>query len=196
MSTPAAPQPAQGPALNVPPRKSGLPSWLIPTLAIIVALGVGLLGGILIGQHTGAAAQASSRSGFAGRGFGAGGFGGESGSGTGGSGTATPGAGGFAGGGFTSGTIQSISGDKMVVKTVQGTTVTVTTDSSTKISKTSSASLSDLKVGERVTAVGKSTGSGSVTATTVTEGGVLGGAGGFGGFRGGAGGGSGTGSAN
>ena len=172
---------APGPAIVVPPARKGLPRWVTPVLAIVVALGIGLFGGILIGQHTGTAASASGvRAGFGGGGFGGGNFGGGTGgAGSTGGSTARP-RGGFAGG-FTSGTVVSVSGDKMVIKTTQGTDVTVTTTPSTTVTKSSKVSLSDLKAGETVTAIGQPDGSGNVTATTVTEGGVAGRFGGFGG---------------
>jgi hypothetical protein len=180
---------APGPAIVVPPARKGLPRWVTPVLAIVVALGVGLFGGILIGQHTGTAASASGVR----AGFGGGNFGGTGGTGSTGGSTARPGSG-FAGG-FTSGTVVSVSGDKMVIKTTQGTDVTVTTTPSTTVTKSSKVSLSDLKAGESVTAIGQPDSSGNVTATTVTEGGVTGRFGGFGGRGtggGGAGGNTGT----
>jgi hypothetical protein len=159
MSNSSAPTPA-------PVKKAGA-RWVTPALAIVAALVVGTLGGILIGQSTASASQAGSRSGgpagFSatgrpGGGFGGGGFGGG-------------------GGGFTSGTIVSINGNNIVVKNQQGTDVNVTATSTTTVTKTAPSGLSDLKAGDTVTAIGQPDSSGNVTARSIAEGQLRGGGG-------------------
>jgi hypothetical protein len=152
------------------PQRQSSTRWLIPTLGAVAAIGIGLVGGIVIGQNTASARPAASSSAFGGQ-FGS--------SGTGGSGTGAAGgtasgsangAQGFAAGGFTSGTVVSVSGDKLVVKSAAGTDITVTTTSATKVTKQQTVKLSDLTAGERVTAIGTPGGNGAITAATISEG--------------------------
>ncbi|MHC5797170.1 hypothetical protein ACVXZ4_13540 [Lacisediminihabitans sp. FW035] len=178
LTPPTNPAPAgESPAFSAgaptpPPRRK----WLTPTLALVAVLVVGVFGGVLIGHATASSAQGVSAGGFS-RGLNGGG-------GTGGAGGA-----GFGGGGFTSGTIVSVSGSTMVVKAQDGTQKTVTIASSTRVTKTSSASVSDLKAGQTVTVIGATGSNGDIAATSVSEG-----ARGFGGrLGGGAGSGSGSG---
>lgn len=159
---PVAPSAATAPL----PQRRCTTRWLIPTLGAIVAVGIGLIGGIAIGQNT-ASDSAASSSAF-GRQFGPGA--GAGGTGSGGAQRA------FGAGGFISGTVVSVSGDKLVVKSATGTDITVTTTSTTRVTKQQSVTLSDLTAGERVTAVGTPTGSnGAITATTISEGTPFGG---------------------
>ncbi|MEO7006501.1 MAG: DUF5666 domain-containing protein [Terrimesophilobacter sp.] len=154
--------PPMPPAAATPPQRPRL-RWITPTLAIVAALAIGLFGGILIGHNTSASAQGPSGN-FAARG------GGQAG-------------GNFArsaGGNFTSGTIVSINDGTIVIKTRAGNE-TVTTTSSTRVSKTSKSSISALKTGQTVTVVGTKDSSGNLTASSVSEG--------AGGLRGGLGGG-------
>ncbi len=104
----------------------------------------------------------------------------------------------------TIGTLQSIDGSTLTVATFNrgagganggggaaagvGNTTTVTTGSSTKFYKTVSGALSDIKVGDRVTAMGTPAGDNTVTAARITDIGTMN-AGGFAGFGGGNGGG-------
>ncbi len=134
-----------------------LQRWLIPLLALVAALAVGLFGGIIIGQNTSPALthRASFGAGFAGR----------------------PGnpAGRLAtAGGFTTGTIVSVSGNTMVIKTKSGSQVTVTTDASTKVTRTTTTTLSTLKPGDKVSAIGKTDSNGTVIAKSISEGTVRG----------------------
>jgi hypothetical protein len=165
LPTPPPPGPARNPA-------SG--RFVVPILGAVVAVGIGLVGGIFIGQNT-AQAQNSTAGGVT-RQFGAGGAG------------AGGGVGAFAAGGFTSGTVVSVSGDSVVIKTAAGTDVTVRTTSTTKVTKQATTRLSALAAGERVTAVGTPGTNGAITATTISEGTTL-----RGGFGRGAGGGAGAG---
>jgi hypothetical protein len=174
MSTPSNPAPPSPEAPGAPmagpaaPRSGGATRWLIPALALVAAIVVGLFGGILIGQNTASANQlASGRGAFP----------------AGVSATNRAG-GGFGGGGqgnATAGTIVSISGDTIVVKTRQGTTVTVTATDATTVTESKAGNISDLKAGDTVTAIGQNDGSGNVKATVISEGSL--GFGGFGGQR-------------
>lgn len=167
---PSSPEPPRNTPAAAPRRK-----WLTPTLVLVAVLVVGVFGGVLIGHATASSAQGANASGFS-RGLNGGTGGGAGGTG-------------FAGGGFTSGTIVSISGTTMVVKAQDGTQKTVTTSSTTRVSKTSTATLPDLKAGQSVTVVGTAGSNGDIAATSVSEG-----ARGFGGRPGGATGGAGSGS--
>ncbi|MBV9411392.1 MAG: hypothetical protein JO148_07335, partial [Acidimicrobiia bacterium] len=85
----------------------------------------------------------------------------------------------------TIGTLQSIDGSTLTVATFNrggangangggaggavGNTTTVTTGSSTKFYKTASGTLSDIKVGDRVTATGTPAGTNTVTAARITD---------------------------
>lgn len=152
--TPTAP--ASG--VTAPPPKRAT-RWVTPTLALIAVLAVGIFGGVLIGHAT-SSSNASAASGLS-RGFGAAGGTGS---------TKGIGKAGFAGGSFTSGTIVSASGTTMVLKTKDGTQKTVTIAGSTAVTKTSKATVSELKAGQTVTVVGAAGSSGDIAATTISEG--------------------------
>jgi hypothetical protein len=87
---------------------------------------------------------------------------------------------GGAGGGFTRGTVTGVSGSTITVEAQDGSTVTVTTSSDTTVSVTKEISLSDLAVGDTITANGTVDGT-TVAATRIQKGDL----GGFGGFPGG-----------
>jgi hypothetical protein len=148
--------------------------FVTPALALVAALIVGGVAGVLIGQNTASANNASSlRGGFLGGQNGQGpGFGNRQG------GTGTLGG---ARGGFTAGTITGIDGDTITVKLANGSTVKVTTSDSTTVTKSSTAKVSDLSTGEAITVIGQADSSGDVTATRIAEGTE-----GFGGFGAGA----------
>jgi hypothetical protein len=190
-ASPAAAQPpAEQPAVastapSTPvaaaPAKKSWTRFLTPALALLAALIVGGVAGVLIGQNTASANNASSiRGGFAngqgGEGFP--GFGNHGGAGTGTGGTGTTGG---ARGGFTAGTITAIDGDTITVKEADGTTVKVSTSDSTTVTKTDTSKVSDLSTGETITVIGQADSSGNVTATRISEGDAAG----FGGFGGG-----------
>ncbi len=159
--TPAsAPAPASTQALaSARPPKRPL-RWITPTLAIIAALAVGVVGGVFIGRSGAAHAGPGT---FA-RGQLAGG---------------QAGAGGFAGGGFTAGTIESIDGTTITIKAQNGTKTKVSTSNSTRVSKTSRSSVSALKKGQAITVIGAAGADGTIAATAISEGAGL--RGGFGG---------------
>jgi hypothetical protein len=149
---PLTPEPGSNtPEAPAVPRRN----WLTPTLALLAVLVIGVFGGVLIGHETASWAQASNVGGLSRGGNGA----------TGGAGGT-----GFAGGGLTSGTIVSITGAKMVVTAQDGTTKNITTSSNTRVSTTTTTTLSALKVGQKVTVVGATGSTGDITATSVSEG--------------------------
>ena len=170
-SAPAPPAPAP-PVVVAPaaaPARSGITRWLVPAIALVGVAMIALLGGILIGQHTGGPERAAdfTRSGSqAQNGQGPRGEGGQQ-DRPGQLGKVTrPGA----LGGLTVGTIQSIDGDTIIVKLLDGSTVTVKTTTSTKVAKTAESSVSDLKAGETLMVRGEKDASGSVSATSISEG--------------------------
>jgi hypothetical protein len=176
VTTPVAP--AAGAAT---PAKKNWTRFLTPALALVAALIVGGVAGVLIGQSTASASNASSVRPGAGTGQGGeggfGGFGNRQGTGT-GTGTGTAGG---ARGGFTAGTITSIDGGTITLKLTDGSTVKVSTSDSTTVTKSSTAKVSDLATGETITVTGQADSSGDVTATRIAEGDVA-----LGGFGGGA----------
>ena len=172
-SPPAPVSPAPAPPVVVAPAaalaRSGITRWLVPAIALVGVAMIALLGGILIGQHTGGPERAAdfTRSGSQSQnGQGPRGEGGQQ-DRPGQQGKVTrPGA----LGGLTAGTIQSIGGDTITVKLLDGSTVTVKTTTSTKVTKTAESSVSDLKSGETLMVRGAKDASGSVSATSISEG--------------------------
>jgi hypothetical protein len=154
------------PAGAVPPsQRSSVSSkkrWITPALALVAALAIGLVGGVLIGRD-GASAAGCTPAGFAR------GLAGGQGAGAGGAGAA----GGRALAGLTAGTIVSINGSTIVVKGQDGTQKTIDTSSSTKVMKSTTSSVSALKAGESVTVIGATDSSGNVTAKTISEGAAI-----------------------
>ncbi|RMI43638.1 hypothetical protein EBO15_15460 [Actinomadura harenae] len=86
---------------------------------------------------------------------------------------------------MTAGTVTKVDGDTLYLKTADGKTITVKTNGSTRIQVTKTGTVKDLKTGAMLVIRGTSGGDGSMTATSVNEGG------GFGGRRGQGGGGQG-----
>ena len=179
-SDPVEQQPVAQPAVpaasapGAPTPRAPKASWtkyLTPALALVAALIVGGVAGVLIGQSTANASSASSvRGGF---GNGAGGVGGYGGFGN------RAGGAGSIGGGFTAGTITAIDGGTLTVKLADGSTVKVDTSSSTTVTQTSTTSVDKLAAGETITVVGQKDASGNITATRIAQGQA--GLGGFGG---------------
>jgi hypothetical protein len=151
-----------------PAPKKKATRFITPVLALVAALGIGLFGGVLIGQNTASSAQAS--------GFG----GGQRPDGATGD---TPTGGGGAGGGmggFTSGTVTAVDGDVVTLELEDGSTVTITATDDTTVTTTDDASVSDLAEGDSLTVMGEADADGNVAATSITEG-ASGFGGGFGG---------------
>ncbi|MGN8048106.1 hypothetical protein ACTJKO_00355 [Curtobacterium sp. 22159] len=133
---------------------------LLPGLAVLVALGVGLISGVLIARHQSdvtASGPATSRQ-----------YGAQSGG--------RAGVGGARSGNAMVGTITGVSGDTLTLTTASGSTEKVIVPPTARVSTTQQSSLSALSKGEYVTVLGTGGGSGSITARAVTEGT------GFGGF--------------
>ena len=163
---------APSPAVVTPavtPARTTVVRWLVPALALVAVATIALLGGILIGQHAGGPERAADfiRSGSQpqdeqgprgerrqqdrpGQHVKA----------------ARPGV--F--GDLTVGTIQSVNGDTIIVKLPDDSTVTVKTTDSTKVTKTAQSSVTDLKAGEILMVRGPKDDSGSVSATSISEG--------------------------
>jgi hypothetical protein len=148
-----------------PAPKKKATRFITPVLALVAALGIGLFGGVLIGQNTAGSAQAS-------------GFGGERPDGA--TGEAPTGGTGGGMGGFTSGTVTAVDGDVVTLELEDGTTVTITATDDTTVTTTDDATVSDLAEGDSLTVVGEADADGNVSATSITEG-----ASGFGGGMGG-----------
>jgi hypothetical protein len=167
-TTPAAS--TEGGATVPAAQKTGVARFVTPVLVLIAVLGIGIFGGVLIGQNTASSTQAG--------GMGQGGM--TAPDGAAGGGTAPDGAAGGMGG-FTSGTIVSVDGDTIVLETSDGEQVTVTTSDDTTVTTTEESDVAALATGDTLTVMGEADDAGDVTATTITEGESTG----FGGMGGG-----------
>ncbi|MEW9552710.1 hypothetical protein [Nonomuraea sp. NPDC050783] len=74
------------------------------------------------------------------------------------------------GGGGTFGTVEKVEDGKVYIKTMDGSTVTVTTTDRTTVQIARPGKVTDLEKGSNVTVRGQQGGDGSVTATTITQG--------------------------
>jgi hypothetical protein len=148
-------------------KKKGAARFITPALVLVAVLGLGIFGGVLIGQNTGASATE------------AGGFPSRDGATTGEAPTGTEAGGGM--GGFTSGTVVSIDGDTIVLETSDGEQVTVTTTDDTTVTTTEESDVASLAAGDELTITGEADDAGDVSASSISEG-----ASSFGGFVGGA----------
>jgi hypothetical protein len=159
------------PADTPPPKGSGRPPWLgwAVGAAVVVAAVGGFFGAkALTGKSNSNAVNINTNgtlpqnNGQSGEGGNGGGFGG---------GNFRPGA---------AGTIQSIDGSTLTLNdTRTNTTQKVTTSSSTRVAVSKTATVSDIKKGDRLIVTGTTSGS-TITATNVNDSGT---AGAFGGFR-------------
>jgi hypothetical protein len=183
---------------ELPPRpKRRLVTPLTASLAGILLVALGFLGGVEVQKHS--SSSSASTAGTGGFGARAGGFPGA-GAAAGGGG-ATTGAGAAAGGGTTStaaptaGTVASKDGRTLYVKNTDGTTVKVKTDGNSKVTRNATATVGQIHPGDTVIVQGAKSSSGTLVATqiTATASGVSAFAGLGGGFAGGARGGAGTG---
>lgn len=141
-------------------RRKKLPR-LTAALAIAVALGAGVVGGIEIQKHYGGSSTSSGTGGGAaafasrfgnGRTVGFGGFG-------------RPGGG---AGGVTAGTVTLIRGSTLYVTDASGNTVMVRTSPSSRVTKTVAGTVRTIHPGDAVTVTGTRAGNGSYTASTIT----------------------------
>lgn len=144
-----------------PPRRG--PSRLTLALAAAVVLVAGVLIGIQAQKAFGSSAlPTGQRSGFSG--YGGQPFGGQS-----------PGGQGFGGrqgfGGATVGTVEKISGEQVYLRTMDGSTVKVTTTGATTIEIAQPGKLSDLKTGGTIVVRGQKAADGSVSAVSISQGG-------------------------
>ncbi|MFE2428851.1 hypothetical protein ACFXJ5_19185 [Streptomyces sp. NPDC059373] len=162
--------------LSAPPkRKLPWPTLLLTSSVVAV---LAFTGGVLVekGQSSGSAAPGGAAAAGGAR------FGGAASAGTGGQ---APGGGnaGGAGSGMTAGTVKVVDGSTIYVTDAQGNIIKVKTGKSTQVSVAKSGKVSDLKPGQTVTVRGSQSSSGDITATTVTEGGTVGGFGARGGAQ-------------
>ncbi|WP_214317298.1 hypothetical protein [Nonomuraea sediminis] len=142
-----------------PPRRG--PSRLTLALAAAVVLVAGVLIGIQAQKAFGSSALPSGqRSGFSGFS----GYGGQS-----------PGGQSFGGrqgfGGATVGTVEKISGEQVYLRTMDGSTVKVTTTGATTVEIARPGKLSDLKTGGTIVVRGQKAADGSVSAVSISQGG-------------------------
>src|SRR5579862_266018 len=150
-----------------------LPSLTL-TLTMVVVAGLGVLGGIFVGEHYGSSSGGSGASAF--RGF-AGAAGAPS---AGASGTSS--SSGFAGrGGGTFGTVKLVDGNIVYVQTASGGIVQVSTSTATKVTISSAGKVKDLLPGETVIVQGTTQSNGSISATSISQNSLGGGGGGGGG---------------
>ena len=149
-ATASAPEPTPGPAPA--PSKKSAARFITPALAIVAALVIGGVAGVLIGQNTApTGGPAGMRPGeFVQNGDGPQFQGGP--------------------GGFTAGTIQSIDGDTIIVELEDGSTVTVKTSADTTVTQTEEATVGDLAEGDEITVVGETGDDDTVTADSISEG--------------------------
>jgi hypothetical protein len=78
--------------------------------------------------------------------------------------------------GGTFGTLKSIDGPNLTIETGNGNTMVATTSSSTRFTKTVPGAFSDIKVGDRVIAMGAPNGTDAITAERITDNGTMSGA--------------------
>jgi hypothetical protein len=161
------------------PRRRLLTTLTVPLLGLLLAAG-GFLVGIEVEKSHGSG-SASSGLPSAARSF-ASRFGGATGGSSGRTGARSGGfpgggagfpAGGFGGaGGGTSGTISSISGDKLVLKTTSGNSVTVSLTSATTLKKDLRVRRNSIRPGDTVTVQGITSKGGSIKASSISDSGA------------------------
>jgi hypothetical protein len=127
------------------PTKRSVARFLTPALALVAAVGIGLFGGVLIGQNAASATISA-------RGAGQGGF-----PGTAGGDAPTGGM-----GDLTTGTVTAVDGSTVTLELTDGSTVTVTT--------TDESTVDALAKGDSLTVMGDADDDGTVAATSITEG--------------------------
>jgi hypothetical protein len=135
-----------------PTKRSGA-RFLTPALALVAAVGIGLFGGVLIGQNT-ASSTTSARE------AGQGGF-----PGTAGGDAPTGGM-----GDLTTGTVTAVDGSTVTLELTDGSTVTVTTTDDTTVTTTDESTVDALTNGDSLTVMGDADDDGTVAATSITEG--------------------------
>jgi hypothetical protein len=135
-----------------PARKRSVARFITPALALVAAVGIGLFGGVLIGQNSASATTSA-------RGAGQGGFPGTAG------GDAPTGM-----GGFTTGTVTAVDGSTVTLELTDGSTVKVTTTDDTTVTTTEESTVDALAEGDSLTVTGDTDDDGTVAANSITEG--------------------------
>jgi hypothetical protein len=143
--------------------RSRLP-LLTGVLALSVALGAGVVGGIQIDRHWGSTSSGSGSSSSAAA------FVRPSGASTGTSTVAGSSGGGFPGFSGTSGTVKAIDGSTLYVTDATGNVIKVTTKAGVTVTVTKAGTLTDVKPGDTVVVRG-TTSSGAVAAESISIGG-------------------------
>jgi hypothetical protein len=158
-------------ALASRPPRARLPSVTM-ALAAAALTGAGFLGGVLLQKHQTSSGTSSPLASVlaSGRLPNLGGSGAPAAGGTGG-GSAL----GFALGGSTIGTVKLVDGSTIYIQGLTGSITKVTTTPATKIQVAAPGTVKDLRPGETLMIQGTKHGSGTVTATSVSESGGLGG---------------------
>lgn len=143
-------------------RRKKLPA-LTAALALVVAIALGVIGGVEAQKHWGASTSAATgpSAAFAARFAGRGGAGFPGGFGR---------SAGAAGGG-TSGTVTLIKGSTLYVTDATGNTVLVKTTAASTVKKTVSGTIKSVHPGDSVTVTGTQNANGSYSATGITIGG-------------------------
>lgn len=167
--------------------KAPRPKLPIVTTALVglLVLGLGFVGGVWIEKNHGS--SNSGRSAAAAFGAARAARTGAAGATAGGTGATTrggTGAGATGTSGVTAGTVTLIDGDNMYVTTTSGSVVKVKTTTATKVTANESVPLSKVAPGSTVVVQGTTNSDGTVSATSVSQGGTTGGFGGFGGGNG------------
>jgi hypothetical protein len=147
-------------------RRRKLPA-ITAALALAVAVGGGLVGGIEVQKHWGA----SNASAAAGRPAGFAGFAARFGGGAGGGAPGGGFSGGSGGGSGTGGTVTLIKGSTLYVTDASGNTVLVHTTAGSKVDQTVAGTIKTVHPGDAVTVTGTKNNDGSYSARQITIGG-------------------------
>ncbi len=170
LSTPATRDDLSAALASRPPRVK-LPNATV-ALAVAALTGAGFLGGVLLEKHHASSGTSNPLASVLASGGlpNLGGSGAPAAGATGGGSAA-----GFALGRGTIGTVKLIDGSTIYIQGFTGSITKVTTTPATKIQVTAPGTLKDLRPGETLMIQGAKRGSGTVAATSVSEGGLGGG---------------------
>ncbi len=164
-----------------PPRPRRRIPIVTALLAIAVVAAAGFFAGVRVEKGRAVSTTSASSAGATRSAGGAGRLGGSSTAGSGGAG----GGQGFGGRGRTIGQVTAVEGSSLLITDATGNTIKVSTTSSSRITKSATASLSDIHPGDTVVITGTTQPDGTTAATAITIGSAPGGGGGgFGGFGG------------
>ncbi|MCU1378711.1 MAG: hypothetical protein JWN29_1694 [Acidimicrobiales bacterium] len=162
--------------MTSPPRPTRSVGFVTSGLLVVVVAALGFLVGVKVQQHKGGSTAGGAAAGFAAR---LGQRPGGAGAGAAGGGPAA------AGGGATAGTVKLVDGDVIYVTSTSGDIIKVRTTSGSTITKSSTATVGDIRPGDTVVVQGQAGSDGTVAATRVTDNGAGAAGGGFGGAGGG-----------